>query len=317
MWLLIHPPFFFHLFIYLRTIIFEINKCMADEIKHIDLAKTIRERDSRLLKSLPPFVVRLLIRIIKQEEINSIINKYAEYPAVEFLPKVIEEFKLQLDIEGKENLPENGKCFFVANHPFGILDGLILTYTVSQKYGSLKAIANDSFAFVPQLRPFVAAVNVFGRSSREYLNAINETYNSNEPITHFPAGIVSRLVKGKVRDLPWQKSFIAKAVTSQRDIVPFYFYGRNSRLFYAIFIFRRIFGIKTVIELMLLPREIFKKKHTTVKVTIGKPISYETFDKSRSNFEWAQKVRSHVYSLGNEKPGNAASDFNVTEASDN
>jgi len=60
---------------------------------------------------------------------------------------------------------ENGKCFFVANHPFGILDGLILTYTVSQKYGTLKAIANDSFAFVPQLRPFVAAVNVFGKSS--------------------------------------------------------------------------------------------------------------------------------------------------------
>ncbi|MEE4116459.1 MAG: 1-acyl-sn-glycerol-3-phosphate acyltransferase [Marinilabiliaceae bacterium] len=290
---------------------------MDNEIKHIDLAKTIRERDSRLLKSLPPFVVRLLIRIIKQEEINSIINKYAGYPALEFLPKVIEEFNLQLDIEGIENLPENGKCFFVANHPFGILDGLILTYTVSQKYGSLKAIANDSFAFVPQLRPFVAAVNVFGRSSREYLNAINETYNSSEPITHFPAGIVSRLVEGKVRDLPWQKSFIAKAVSSQRDIVPFYFYGRNSRLFYAIFIFRRIFGIKTVIELMLLPREIFKKKHTTVKVTIGKPISYETFDKSRSNFEWAQKLRSHVYSLGTEKPGSVASDFNVTEASEN
>lgn len=274
---------------------------MGDEIKHIDLAKTIRERNSRLLKSLPPIVVRILIRIIKQEEINYIINKYAGYPAAEFLPKVIDEFNLQLDIEGIDNLPENGRCFFVANHPFGILDGLILTYTVSQKYGSLKAIANDSFAFVPQLRPFVAAVNVFGKSSREYLNAINETYNSHEPITHFPAGIVSRIVKGKVRDLPWQKSFIAKAVTSKRDIVPFYFYGRNSRLFYAIFIFRKIFGIKTVIELMLLPREIFKKKNTTIKVTIGKPISFETFDKSCTNYEWAQKVRSYVYAIKSNK----------------
>jgi len=290
---------------------------MGGEIKHIDLARTIRERNSKLLKSLPPIVVRILIRIIKQEEINSIINKYAGYPAAEFLPKVVEEFNLQLDIEGIENLPENGRCFFVANHPFGILDGLILTYTVSQKYGSLKAIANDSFAFVPQLRPYVAAVNVFGRSSREYLNAINETYNSNEPITHFPAGIVSRIVKGKVRDLPWQKSFITKAVTSKRDIVPFHFHGRNSGLFYTIFIFRKIFGIKTVIELMLLPREIFKKKNTRVKVTIGKPISYKTFDGSRSNFEWAQKLRSHVYALGTEKQARVDLDFTLTEASEN
>jgi len=274
---------------------------MDNEIKHIDLARTIQERNSKLLKSLPPIAVRFLIKIIKQEEINSIINKYAGYPAAEFLPKVIEEFNLNLDIKGIENLPENGRCFFVANHPFGILDGLILTYTVSQKYGTLKAIANDSFAFVPQLRPFVAAVNVFGKSSREYLNAINETYNSSEPITHFPAGIVSRIEKGKIRDLPWQKSFISKSVTSKRDIVPFYFHGKNSGLFYAIFIFRKIFGIKTVIELMLLPREIFKKKNTTVKVTIGKPISFETFDKTYTNYEWAQKVRSHVYALGTEK----------------
>ena len=272
-----------------------------NNVKHIDLKKAIGERDSKLLKSLPAFVVRILIRIIKQEEINHIINKYADYPAVEFLPKIIEEFNLTLDIEGLENLPDDGRCFFVANHPFGFLDGLVLTHTVSQKYGSLKAIANDSFMFIPQLRPFVAAVNVFGKSSKEYLQAINDTYDSKEPITHFPAGIVSRIAKGRVQDLPWKKSFITKSISSKRDIVPFYFHGKNSRLFYGIFLFRRIFGIKAVIELMLLPREIFKKKNSTVKVTIGKPISHLTFDRSHNSFEWAQKVRSHVYALGKTK----------------
>ncbi|MDX2414438.1 MAG: glycerol acyltransferase, partial [Bacteroidales bacterium] len=144
-------------------------------------------------------------------------------------------------------------------------------------------------------------VNVFGKSSKEYLNAINETYNGSEPITHFPAGIVSRLVKGKVEDLPWKKSVITKAVSSKRDIVPFHFHGRNSNLFYAIFFFRKLFGIKTVIELMLLPHEAFRKKNTTIKVTIGKPISYKKFDKSNSNMEWAQELRSEVYALGTNK----------------
>ncbi len=276
----------------------------GNDIKYIDLATIIQEGNSKILKKLPHFAVWLVAKIIKQDEINYILNKYSEYTGAEFLPKIIEEFNLKLEIEGKENLPENGKCLFVANHPFGIIDGLILTLTVSQKYGTLKAIANDSFMFVPQLRPFIAAVNVFGKSSKEYLNAIDETYNSNEPITHFPAGIVSRLVKGKVRDLPWKKSFIAKAVSSKRDIIPFHFHGRNSNLFYAIFLFRKLFGIKTVIELMLLPHVMFKKRNKTIRVTIGKPISCEMFDKSISNMEWAQKVRSHLYVLGTNKSEN-------------
>ncbi|MEN8156129.1 MAG: 1-acyl-sn-glycerol-3-phosphate acyltransferase [Bacteroidota bacterium] len=276
----------------------------GNDIKHIDLAKIIQEGNSKVLKRLPRFVVRLVAKIIKQDELNYILNKYSDYTGAEFHPKIIEEFNLKLEIEGEENLPENGKCFFVANHPFGIIDGLILTLTVSQKYGTLKAIANDSFMFVPQLRPFIAAVKVYGKSPKEYLNAIEKTYHSNEPITHFPAGLVSRLVKGKVRDLPWKKSFISKAVSSKRDIVPFHFHGRNSNLFYAIFLFRKLFGIKMVIELMLLPHEMFKKRDKTIRVTIGKPISCEMFDKSISKFEWAQKVRSHVYALGTNQSEN-------------
>jgi len=273
----------------------------CNDIKHIDLEKIIQEGDSKILRKLPRVAVKLVAKIIKQDEINCILNKYSEYTGAEFLPKIFEEFNLALEIEGKENLPENGKGFFVANHPFGVIDGLILTLIVSQKYGTLKAIANDSFIFVPQLRPFIAAVNVFGKSSKEYLNAIDAIYKSDEPITHFPAGIVSRLVKGKARDLPWKKSFITKALSCKRDVIPFHFHGRNSTLFYAIFLFRKLFGIETNIELMLLPREMLKKRDKTIRVTIGKPISHEMFDNSISHKEWAQKVRSHVYALGTNK----------------
>jgi putative hemolysin len=276
----------------------------SNDIKYINFAKIIQEGNSKRLKKLPPFAVRLIEKLIKQDEFNYILNKYEAYEGADFLLKVFEELKLKLEIEGEENLPENGKCFFVGNHPFGIVDGLILTLTVSQKYGTLKAIANDSFMFVPQLRPFIAAVNVFGKSSKDYLNAINDVYNSNEPITHFPAGIVSRMVKTRVRDLPWKKSFISKAVKSERDVVPFHFHGRNSNIFYAIFLLRKLFGIKTVIEIALLPHELFRRRNKTIRVTIGKAIPHSMFDKSATNMEWAQKVRAHVYSLGTSKPEN-------------
>lgn len=265
--------------------------------KYIDIASKFKKSDSNLLKNMPAFFVRMLAKVISENELNHILNKYSNDIGVDFLVKIIEEFNLKIEVEGKENIPENGKCIFVANHPFGIIDGLILTHTVSEKYGTLKAIANDAFMLIPQMHPLVAAVNVFGHSSKEYIMALNETYKSDVPVTHFPAGSVSRFFDRKVQDSEWQKSFITKAISSGRDVVPFFFYGRNSRLFYTIFIARQWFGIKTNIELALLPHEMFRKKSKTIKVKIGKPISWQTFDQSLSHAEWAQKVRGWVYDL--------------------
>lgn len=273
----------------------------SNEIKYINVEKIIKESNSRLLTKLPEFVVRLIVKIIKQEEINRFLNKHSDSEGRDFLINIIEEYKIKIEVEGLENLPENGKCFFVANHPFGLLDGLLLTYIVSGKYGSLKAIANDAFMLIPQLHPFIAAVNVFEGSSKEYLKALDEVYNTKVPITHFPAGEVSRLYKGKVQDTKWQKSFITKSLSTQRDIVPVRFYGRNSNLFYTIFIIRRLLGINLNLELLLLPREFFKKRNKTIKVKIGKPIPHQTFDNSKSHWDWAQSVRNSLYNQPNNK----------------
>lgn len=266
-------------------------------VAYIDLKAQIGRSNSALLKKLPRFVVRGLEILIKQDEINRIINKYSDIEGVEFLQKVVEELNVRIEYEGLENLPESGKCFFVANHPFGFVDGLILTHTIGNKYGTLKAIGNDLFMLIPQLRPLIAAVNVFGANPKEYLRGLDIVFHSDTPITHFPAGLVSRLKKGKVQDIEWQKSFISKAVSCQRDIVPIHFMGRNSSLFYSVYAIRKILRIKANLELALLPHEIFNKRNKTIKVKIGKPIPYSTFDKSKSPFEWAQYVKGLVYTL--------------------
>lgn len=265
--------------------------------KYINVEKTIRETNSKLLTKLPTFIVKLIVKIIKQEEINRFLNKHSELTGRDFLLKIIEEYNIKIEVVGKENLPENSKCIFVANHPFGLIDGLVVTYIVSEKYGALKAIANDAFMLIPQLHPFIAAVNVFESSSKEYLKAIDETYHTDIPITHFPAGEVSRLYKGKVQDAKWQKSFISKSIATKRDVIPVFFYGRNSNLFYTIFLLRRLFGINVNLELILLPREFFKKRNKTIRVKIGKPIPYQMFDKSFSHWDWAQNVRNSLYNF--------------------
>ena len=265
--------------------------------KYINIHRQIKSSDSKLLKRLPNFVIYLIKLIIRQNEFNRIFSAYANYEGVEFLSKIKDELNIKIEIEGMENLPEDGKCFFVANHPFGIVDGLVLTKTVGGKYGDFRAIGNEAFMLIPQLKSKIAAINVFGKNPRQYILELEKVFASNLPITHFPAGIVSRIKKRKIEDSDWQKSFIKKSIDYHRNIVPFFFYGHNSNLFYFIYIVRTALKIKTTIELVLLPREFFNKKNKTIKVKIGKPISFQTFDKSKTHFEWAQFVKEQVYNL--------------------
>jgi putative hemolysin len=266
-------------------------------LKYIDLEKHIANSESAFLKRIPRFIVKLLIKLVRQEELNGIINRNAQYNGVDFIKRAFEEFNVDLKIEGKENLPESGRCFFVANHPFGFMEGLALTTIVAGKYGDLKAIGNDVYNLIPNLESVIAVVNVFGRNPRDYITALEKVYQSDSPITHFPAGEVSRVYKGKIQDCEWQKSFITKAISCKRSVVPFYFYGRNSLLFYSVGLFRKLFGIKMNLELALIPNELFWKKNKSIRLKIGKPIPSEVFDKSRTHHEWAQWVRGEVYAL--------------------
>ncbi len=265
--------------------------------EYINIHRLIKASDSKLLKRLPNFVIYLIKLIIRQNEINRILSAYADYEGVEFLSKIKDELNIKFEIEGMENLPEDGKCFFVANHPFGFVDGLALTKTVVNKYGDFRAIGNEVFILIPQLKSKIAAVNVFGKNPKQYILELEKVFASNLPITHFPAGLVSRIKEGKIEDRDWQKAFITKAIEHQRNVVPIFFYGQNSRLFYFIYVGRKLLRIKTNIELVLLPHEIFTKRNKTIKVKIGNPISYQIFDKSKTHFEWAQFVKEQVYNL--------------------
>ena len=113
-----------------------------------------------------------------------------------------------------------------------------------------------------------------------------------------PAGAVSKRNPVKISDLPWNKFFISKAIKYKRDVIPIHVQAKNSWLFYNIASFRKIFRVKSNLEMFLLPREMFNKRGKTITITVGKPIAYKMFDESRTHLEWAQKVREYVYLLG-------------------
>jgi putative hemolysin len=113
----------------------------------------------------------------------------------------------------------------------------------------------------------------------------------------FPAGLCSRKTKGVVKDLEWKKTFIVKSVNTQRDIIPVHFEGENSKFFYRLANINKMLGIKFNIAMLYLADEMFKNTNKRFKVTFGKPIPWQTFDKSKSPSEWAQHVKELVYTL--------------------
>lgn len=268
--------------------------------KYVDLQKIIKENQPAVYKKVPKFVFKILEFIIRQKALNKVIHKLIEYEGVEYTQKMTEELNIDLTVHGKENLPENGRCFFCANHPFGVVDGMLLGNIVGSKYGTFMGISNDAFNLIPQLKNNITSVNVYGKSAKKQIETLEKVYKSDLPIDHFPAGEVSRNYKKKVEDKKWEKSFIRKAIDEKRDIVPILFDGKNSWLFYAIFSFRKFFKIKANIELVLLPNEMFNKRNKKISVYIGKPIPHASLDNGTSHAKIAAMIREHLYELKND-----------------
>jgi putative hemolysin len=118
---------------------------------------------------------------------------------------------------------------------------------------------------------------------------------------YFPAGLCSRLIKGEITDLEWKKNFIKQARKYNRDIVPIYFSGQNSKFFYRLAKIRKAIGIKFNIEMIFLPDEMFRQKNSIFDVIIGKPIPISSIDNTKNLQQWCEEIREKCYELKPEK----------------
>lgn len=265
---------------------------------YIDLTYSIRHSNSKLVKSFPPPLIYLLKKIIYQKTMNSIIDKYRQHQGLDFLDSVLKELNISIKTVGEHNIPNHpSRLIFAANHPFGVVDGLVQVATIGRYFKDVKSIGNELFLNIPNLRPLIAQVNVFGHNRKSVINQLDDIYRSDTQLSHFPAGEVSRMVGSTIVDGEWQKSFIKKAVEYRRDIIPVHILGANSRLFYTVSNLRKMMRIGANIELALLPHELFNKRNSAITYIIGQTISYTKLDSRFSAREWSQKIKAHVYSM--------------------
>lgn len=263
----------------------------------IDVGKVLFAKNPSLAKAVPGFFISYLKRIVHQDELNEFLGLYGHLKDDKLINAGLNHFKIRYKVFGLENLPDNGRFIFVSNHPLGGLDGLVFIHELSKRYDDIKFPVNDILTHIDNLSGIFLPVNKHGAQSREAAKKIEEAYASDSQILYFPAGLCSRKHRGVIKDLPWQKSFITKAIQHKRDIIPAYFSGRNSNFFYNMANIRKTVGLKANIEMLYLADEMFKQKDKEIFLVFGNKIPWKMFDRSRTALEWAEWVKAKSYEL--------------------
>ena len=263
----------------------------------LDVDRVLSSKNPALARVVPRFIVNYLKRIVHQDELNYFLRTYSQLKNAELIGAFLKHFEIKYNVSGTENIPEKGRHIFVSNHPLGGLDGLVFMYELSKYFPDIKFPVNDILTNIENLSGIFLPVNKHGAQGKEEAGRIEEAYSSDCQILYFPAGLCSRKKRGVIKDLLWHKSFITKAIQHRRDIVPAYFSGRNSDFFYNLANLRKLLGINVNIEMLYLADEMFKQKDKEISLIFGKPVPWQTFDKSRSAPQWASWVKLKSYEL--------------------
>lgn len=254
----------------------------ADGPIKIDLQSVLEARLGKRSRWIPRALVRRLERLIRQDEMNDLLEKTYPRRGSEFCRAVLDYLGITVDVQGIENMPpkDHRRVIFCSNHPLGGLDGMALIWFIASYYGTEPLfIINDLLMAVEPLRDVFVPVNKHGSQSRATIRAIDEAMGSERPVIIFPAGLCSRRRQSEIRDLEWQKTFVQKAVQWSRDIVPMRFNAQNSDAFYTWARRRERAGLRFNAEMILLPGEIFKSRGKTFTISIAPIINVSQLSK--------------------------------------
>ncbi len=263
----------------------------------IDIEGVIRQQAPAVYKKMPRFVFPLLRKIMHEEELNRFLYKEKDKIGVDFATAILEDFGCEVEVRGMENISENGRYLFCANHPMGGLDGMALISRIGQVRKEILFPVNSMLLALPPFQPLFLPISKLQKNT-ENRRSLEAAFAGSADLLYFPAGLCSRKQKkGVIADLEWKKTFVTQARRTQRDVVPVYVDGKNSPFFYNLARWRTRLGLRMNIEQMFLVNEMFKMRNQKICLILGKPIPFQVLDKRHSDKQWAALIREHVYRL--------------------
>ncbi len=220
---------------------------------------------------------RPLARLLCLRELNALYEQAISKSKDEnFVDAVLDNVGIRLDLpeEMLRNIPTSGSCVVVANHPFGIIDGLIFLKILRAVRPDAKIMANQILAMIPEMHEYMFEVDPFGTTesaSRSIggLKASMRWLKNGHLLGVFPAGEVAslRLRKRMVRDPQWNPTVGNIIRRAKCPAVPLFIKGHHGFMFNALGL------VHPSLRTVMIPKSNFQQINKTVEVRIGRPIA--------------------------------------------
>lgn len=213
------------------------------------------------------------------------------------------EVSMVYDEQQLMKVPKTGPMVVVANHPFGVVDGLILGHLLAQMRKDFFVLVNEVLCREAILAPYFLPIDFRETKSALQTNIQTrklaiERLRSGELMGIFPSGGVATAPKmwKKAEDLEW-KRFVAKLIQkTQATVLPMYIHGRNSRLFQLASQF------SLNLRLSLLLNEVRNKIGKKILISIGEPIPYSNIDHLKDRQLMLDHLRERTEALSAKIP---------------
>ena len=219
--------------------------------------------------------------LLGRNKIEAVYNrlKDEQFNLLTFFSSALEETKItaKYDLDKLYAAPKTGPLMFVANHPFGIVDGIVLCDMALRVRGDLRIMLHSLLCQDRQLAQFFLPIDFHETKQALKTNIRSkqlalEFLSQDIPVLIFPSGMVSTADKfgfGSVRDAPWT-TFAAKIIREARaTVIPIFFHGQNSRKFHIAS------HIGEPFRMAMLVNEAINKFGETVKIEIGDPLTWD------------------------------------------
>ncbi len=216
---------------------------------------------------------------------------------------------MQLDVQYAhaqlDKVPREGPVVFVSNHPYGVLDGITLTWLAKKVRPDVKVLAHSTLCQIPKAKPNLLPIDFAKtedaqRTTLSSRVAAQKWLREGGAVGIFPGGGVSTSLKplqGPAVDPPWHP-FTAKMIKGAKaTTIPICFGGQNSRLF------QLASHISYTLRLSLMFHETARRRGTRIDIGIGDPVPYSDLEHYSSREALVRDIRARALKLAIDLPG--------------
>ena len=268
-------------------------------VKVVDIKSSIK---NKYLKFLYSIIERPLEAFLGITDLNETYDRLVKKTSGNFFKRAVEAIGVDYEISDADlqKIPRDGPLVVVSNHPLGGLDGIVLGAVLLSIREDTKIILNGLLANMPEIKEYAICVNPFGgkEATAQNVASMKETIRllkSGGCIGTFPSGTVSHIhVKDCcISDPEWNTNIAQIARRTKANILPVYFDGRNSWLFYLAGL------IHPRLRTLLLIREMFYvARRKKIQMHVGGVISARKVAEFQNDEELTSWLRINSYVLG-------------------